>query len=125
VPNQVLLQDVLAMPILVSPQQSFCGVSGSANTVPACACIPRATARWGACCTSGTRRRARRARAGKQLDVRDRLWTLEVDLEPFDSSFPHMSCPTSIGDGVRFLNRRARAAEAGRAVTPTCCFYHL
>ena len=43
--------------------------------------------------------------AGKQLDARDRLWTLEVDLEPFDSSFPHMTRPSSIGDGVRFLNR--------------------
>ena len=43
--------------------------------------------------------------AGKQLDARDRLWTLEVDLEPFDSMFPHMTRPSSIGDGVRFLNR--------------------
>ncbi|KAK9843685.1 hypothetical protein WJX81_002259 [Elliptochloris bilobata] len=43
--------------------------------------------------------------AGKQLDARERLWTLEVDLEPFNSSFPHMSRPSSIGDGVRFLNR--------------------
>ena len=28
-----------------------------------------------------------------------------MDLEPFNSSFPHMTRPSSIGDGVRFLNR--------------------
>jgi Sucrose synthase len=35
----------------------------------------------------------------------DEIWTLEVDLEPFNSGFPQMSLPSSIGDGVRFLNR--------------------
>lgn len=40
-------------------------------------------------------------------DVLESLWTLEMDLEPFNSHFPIMTRPSSIGDGVRFLNRCA------------------
>lgn len=35
----------------------------------------------------------------------DEIFTLEVDLEPFNASFPHLSLSSSIGDGVKFLNR--------------------
>ncbi len=35
------------------------------------------------------------------------LLQLEVDLEPFNAHFPHMTRPSSIGDGVKYLNRQA------------------
>ncbi|KAK9812714.1 hypothetical protein WJX72_002537 [[Myrmecia] bisecta] len=35
----------------------------------------------------------------------DQLATLEIDLEPFNDAFPRMSRPSSIGQGVTFLNR--------------------
>ena len=37
--------------------------------------------------------------------TKDLLTTLEIDLKPFLSSFPSMTRPSSIGEGVRFLNR--------------------
>lgn len=43
-------------------------------------------------------------------DPMESLWTLEMDLEPFNSHFPLMTRPSSIGDGVRFLNRHALTA---------------
>lgn len=39
-------------------------------------------------------------------DENEAYWAVELDLEPFKSHFPMMTRPTSIGDGVRFLNRR-------------------
>jgi len=30
---------------------------------------------------------------------------LELDFEPFNARFPHMTRPSSIGHGVQFLNR--------------------
>ena len=35
---------------------------------------------------------------------------MELDLEPFKAHFPMMTRPSSIGDGVRFLNRRGSVA---------------
>eukprot|EP00884_Botryococcus_braunii_P012793 jgi/Botrbrau1/21514/Bobra.174_2s0018.2 len=51
----------------------------------------------------------------------DEIWTLEVDLEPFNSSFPHMSLPSSIGDGVKFLNRNL----SSRLFNQTSSFHPL
>ena len=53
------------------------------------------------------------------------LWTLEMDLEPFNSHFPIMTRPSSIGDGVRFLNRRAHLAGLCNVICVRCmchCF---
>jgi sucrose synthase len=49
----------------------------------------------------------------KYLQFKERLaggsesvpWTLEIDLEPFNMHFPKMTRPSSIGQGVTFLNR--------------------
>ena len=38
-------------------------------------------------------------------DARAAMWTLEFDIDPFNRSIPRMSRPSSIGDGVKFLNR--------------------
>ena len=35
----------------------------------------------------------------------DMMTTLELDLQPFNTHFPLMSRPKSIGNGVSFLNR--------------------
>ena len=39
------------------------------------------------------------------VDENERYWAVELDLEPFKAHFPVMTRPSSIGDGVRFLNR--------------------
>ena len=39
------------------------------------------------------------------VDENERYWAVELDLEPFKAHFPLMTRPSSIGDGVRFLNR--------------------
>lgn len=46
-----------------------------------------------------------------RVHLRQTLATLEIDIAPFLHSFPRMSRPSSIGEGVRFLNR--------------CCSYRL
>ncbi|BDA49039.1 Sucrose synthase 2 [Coccomyxa sp. Obi] len=38
-------------------------------------------------------------------DPSEAFWQLEIDLEPFNSRFPKMTRPSSIGEGVKFLNR--------------------
>lgn len=38
-------------------------------------------------------------------DENDAIWTLEFDLDPFNRAIPRMSRPSSIGEGVKFLNR--------------------
>lgn len=45
------------------------------------------------CCADGKR------------DPTEAFWQLEIDLEPFNSHFPKMTRPSSIGEGVKFLNR--------------------
>lgn len=39
------------------------------------------------------------------MDGLDIMATLELDLQPFNTQFPVMSRPKSIGNGVSFLNR--------------------
>ena len=43
--------------------------------------------------------------ADGDLDSNDHIWTLEFDIDPFNHSIPRMSRPSSIGEGVKFLNR--------------------
>lgn len=40
-----------------------------------------------------------------EVDANEAYWAVELDLEPFKAHFPMMTRPSSIGDGVRFLNR--------------------
>ncbi|CAL5226213.1 g9052 [Coccomyxa viridis] len=42
---------------------------------------------------------------GAEVDAAEAYWGVELDLEPFKAHFPMMTRPSSIGDGVRFLNR--------------------
>jgi hypothetical protein len=56
---------------------------------------------------------------GKQ-DPIESLWQLEVDLEPFNSHFPKMTRPLSIGDGVKFLNRQEAAVCMERLCLLRC-----
>ena len=43
--------------------------------------------------------------SGTEVDAKEAYWAVELDLEPFKAHFPMMTRPSSIGDGVRFLNR--------------------
>ena len=44
-----------------------------------------------------------------EIDAAEAYWGVELDLEPFKAHFPMMTRPSSIGDGVRFLNRHCSA----------------
>ncbi len=45
--------------------------------------------------------------ADGKRDPTEAFWQLEIDLEPFNSHFPKLTRPNSIGEGVKFLNRSA------------------
>jgi len=51
------------------------------------------------------------------VDDSQAYWAVELDLEPFKAHFPMMSRPSSIGDGVRFLNRHASSCHCKRLNT--------
>jgi len=52
--------------------------------------------------------------ADAPVDDSQAYWAVELDLEPFKAHFPMMSRPSSIGDGVRFLNRHAPSYHCKR-----------
>ena len=60
--------------------------------------------------------------ADGKRDPTEEFWQLEIDLEPFNSHFPKLTRPSSIGEGVKFLNRSAMWHEHVSVFVPkeTC-----
>jgi len=54
-------------------------------------------------------------------------FVLELDLEPFNAGFPRMTRPSSIGNGVQFLNRHlsSRLFRDGDSMEPLVEFMRL